>query len=150
MFYCLGNICRSPLAEGLFRHKVEQRGVAHLFHIESAGTSDYHRGEQPDPGSVRVAQRRIGLDITDQRSQPLTRAHLETFDLVVAMDASNRHNAAKLGVEREIRLLREWEPDPAQRADDVPDPWGGGGSQFDLVFDIVDRCCDRLLDELLS
>lgn len=150
MFFCLGNICRSPLAEGLFRHKVEQRGVADRFHIESAGTSGYHRGELPDPGSVRVAQRRLGLDITYQRSQPLTRRHMEDFDLIVAMDASNRRNALALGVDREVRLLREWEPNHAHRADDVPDPWGGGGSQFDLVFDIVDRCCDRLLDELLE
>ena len=64
MFFCLGNICRSPLAEGLFRHKVEQRGLDHRFHIESSGTSSYHVGELPDPGSRRVAMQRLGLDIS--------------------------------------------------------------------------------------
>ena len=148
MFYCLGNICRSPLAEGLFRHKVEERGLADSFHIESAGTSGYHYGELPDPGSRRVAKQRLDLDISYQRSQQLTRQHVQSFDVLVAMDASNRRNAERWVTETEIALLRDWEPDPAHRGEDVPDPWGGGGSQFDLVFDIVDRCCERLLDEL--
>jgi protein-tyrosine phosphatase len=150
MFFCLGNICRSPLAEGLFRHKVEERGLDHAFHIESSGTSSYHVGELPDPGSRQVAKQRIGLDISYQRSQQLTRNHVETFDVVVAMDESNRRTASRFGVDKQIDLLREWEPDPADRSEGVPDPWGGGGSHFDRVFDIVDRCCERLLDELVQ
>lgn len=150
MFFCLGNICRSPLAEGLFRHKVEQRGLEAQFHIESSGTSSYHVGELPDPGSRRVAKDRIGLDISYQRSQQLTRDHVESFDVLVAMDSSNRNHAAKWAAEHtDIKLLRDYEPDPSNQGEGVPDPWGGGGSQFDLVFDIVDRCCDQLLDEIV-
>lgn len=148
MFFCLGNICRSPLAEGLFRHKVEQRGLQDRFHIESSGTSSYHVGELPDPGSRRVAKQRIDLDISYQRSQQLTREHVESFDVLVAMDQSNRQNAERWGTGRQIDLLRDWEPNDAEKGQGVPDPWGGGGSQFDLVFDIVDRCCDELLDDL--
>ncbi len=151
MFFCLGNICRSPLAEGLFRHKVEERGLADRFHIESSGTSSYHVGELPDPGSRAVANRRLGLDISYQRSQMLTGRHVEEFDYLVAMDASNRRGALKWApAGKEIRLLREWEPNEKDRGEGVPDPWGGGDSQFDLVYDIVDRCCERLLDELVE
>lgn len=150
MFFCLGNICRSPLAEGLFRHKVESRGLDHHFVIESSGTSSYHVGEKPDPGSQRVARERIGLDICYQRSQQLTRRHVEEFDVLVAMDASNKRVAEGWDIGKSIRLLREWEPTATDQNKDVPDPWGGGGSQFDLVFDIVDRCCDALLDELVE
>lgn len=150
MFFCLGNICRSPLAEGLFRHKVEERGLTHLFHIESSGTSSYHVGELPDPGSRRVAMERLGLDISYQRSQQLTREHVAEFDYLVAMDESNRQSAQRWAGTKGVALLRDWEPDPAHRGKGVPDPWGGGGSQFDLVFDIVDRCCECLLDELVD
>jgi protein-tyrosine phosphatase len=151
MFFCLGNICRSPLAEGLFRHKVRERGLQDWFEIESSGTSSYHVGEPPDPGSQRVARKRLGLDISHQRSQQLSRQHVEEFDVLVAMDSSNQRVAQQWADgEDAVWLLRDFEPDPADRGTAVPDPWGGGGSQFDLVFDIVDRCCDVLLDELVD
>jgi len=150
MFFCLGNICRSPLAEGLFRHKVDERGLAERFHIESSGTSSYHVGELPDPGSRQVAKARLGIDISYQRSQQLTRQHVEAFDYLVAMDESNRRGAERWADGKAIHLLRDWEPNPRDRGTGVPDPWGGGGSQFDLVFDIVDRCCERLLDEIIE
>lgn len=152
MFFCLGNICRSPLAEALFSHKIEQRGLADAFRVESSGTSSYHVGESPDPGSQNVARERLGRDISHQRSQQLTREHLETFDYLVAMSQSNRQDALELGAdvdEDRLMLLRDFETD--EFADpDVPDPYGAGQSQFDLVFDIVDRCCDELLEYLLE
>ena len=151
MFFCLGNICRSPLAEGLFRHKIEARGLEARFHVESSGTSGYHVGDPPDPGSQLVARQRLGLDISDQRSQKLTREHVEGFDYVVAMDAANRRDASRwLPEGKAIHLLRDFEPDPSERGEGVPDPWGGGGSQFDLVFDIVDRCLDGFLDHVVE
>lgn len=152
IFFCLGNICRSPLAEGLFRHKVEQRGLAEHFHIESAGTSAYHIGEAPDPGSQEVALERLGLDISRQRAQQLDEAHHRDFDVLVGMDRSNRRHALRMdgAVADKILLLRNFEPEPHHRGTDVPDPYGGGLSQFDLVFDIVDRCTERLLDHLLE
>lgn len=150
MFFCLGNICRSPLAEALFRHKLEQRGLEDLFHIESSGTSAYHVGRLPDPGSQKIARERLDLDITDQRAQQLSVEHLANFDYLVAMDRSNRRRALSMkGADPDrVLLLRNYEPERSQRGTDVPDPYGGGLSQFDLVFDIVDRCTERLLDDL--
>jgi protein-tyrosine phosphatase len=152
MFFCLGNICRSPLAEGLFRHKLEERGLQDRFHVESSGTSAYHVGEPPDPGSQEVAMKRLGLDISSQRSQQLSSEHHAQFDYLIAMDRSNKRHALRMegASEERILLLRNFEPEPRSRGTDVPDPYGSGISQFDRVFDIVDRCTDRLLDELLE
>jgi protein-tyrosine phosphatase len=150
MFFCLGNICRSPLGEGLFAHKVAQRGLSDRFHVESSGTSAYHVGEPPDLGSQRVARQRGGLDISGQRSQQLTRRHVETFEVVVAMDRSNQGNAERLAPGHSVLLLRDYEPNERERGRDVPDPWGGGPQGFETVYDIVDRCCEALLDSILS
>ena len=149
MFFCLGNICRSPLAEGLFKYHLEERGLIEGFHVESSGTSSYHVGELPDPGSRRVIKARLGVDISDQRSQQLTTYHIESFDYLVAMDRSNQRNALQLGT-AEILLLRDFERDISLRDSDVPDPWGGGGSMFDEVFDIVYRCTEEFLDHVLA
>jgi protein-tyrosine phosphatase len=152
MFFCLGNICRSPLAEGLFKHEVARRGLDEDFHIESSGTSSYHVGELPDPGSREVAKRRGGIDISDQRSQQLTATHLESFDYLVAMSHSNIANAQRLrGADKiDFLLLRDFEPDATHHGEDVPDPWGHGRSAFDEVYDIVERSCANLLDHILE
>ena len=148
LFFCLGNICRSPLAEALFRHHVRQRGLADEFEIASAGTSGYHVGEPPDPGSVRVARERLQLDISDQRAQQLDPSHLRDYDYLVAMDRSNLQNAEQLDGASEAALLlfRDFEPISETRGADVPDPWGGGPSHFEDVYDIVDRCAEAFLD----
>ncbi|MFU8805651.1 MAG: low molecular weight protein-tyrosine-phosphatase [Bradymonadaceae bacterium] len=152
MFFCLGNICRSPLAEALFRFEVQSRSLEARFLIESSGTSAYHIGEPPDAGSVRVARRRLSLDISDQRAQQLSREHIERFDYLVAMDRSNQGNAQHLAgsLEQEILLLRDFEPDPALHGEDVPDPWGGGPSHFDEVYDIVARSTRELLEYIIE
>lgn len=143
MFVCLGNICRSPLAEGLLRHHAGARGLS--LHIESSGTSAYHVGEPPDPGSVRVA-REHGVDISAQRAQQLTRAHLDTFDVVVAMSESNRRDAQRLRPGADIWLMRDY--DPGFEGRDVPDPWSRGAAAFDEVYDILDRATQNLLDHI--
>ena len=152
MFFCLGNICRSPLAEALFRHKLEAHGLSDQFHVESSGTSSYHVGEAPDPGSQRVARERLDRDISHQRSQQLQPHHLQEFDYLVAMSDSNRRRAMQLedNVDDDrVFLLRDF--DPTDGADtDVPDPYGAGQSQFDLVYEIVDRSCEEFLDYLLE
>ena len=152
MFFCLGNICRSPLAEALFRHAVEERALSDRFLIASSGTSAYHVGAPPDPGSVRVARERLGLDISQQRGQQLIRGHVEQFHYLVAMDRSNqRHALALCGpADKAILLLRDFEPSPSPGGRDVPDPWGGGASGFEEVYEIVSRCTRRLLDHLVA
>lgn len=150
LFFCLGNICRSPLAEGLFRHHVTQRGLQARYHIESAGTGAWHVGNPPDPGSIHVARERAGLDISPQRAQQLLDHHFVEFDYLVAMDHANRRSALRLAYADpdKLLLLRDFEPDPALRGREVPDPYGGASTQFDLVFDIVERCTRELLDKL--
>lgn len=149
MFFCLGNICRSPLAEGLFLYHLNERGLQDDFHVESSGTSAYHVGEAPDPGSQAVIKRMLDVDISHQRSQQLTEAHVREFDYLVAMDHSNLRAAERLG-EADILLLRDFEPEPSLRDSGVPDPWGGGGSQFQNVYEIVYRCTEMFLDHLLE
>ena len=150
MFFCLGNICRSPLAEGLFIHHLESRGLSDQFHVESSGTSAFHIGDAPDPGSQRVMREMLGVDISHQRAQQLTHSHVETFDFLIAMDRSNQSNALRWASPGGVVLLRDFEPDPSQQGLDVPDPWGGGGSQFQNVYEIVYRCTERFLDHVLE
>ncbi len=152
-FVCLGNICRSPTAEGVFRHQVDARGLAHAFAIESAGTAAYHVGESPDSRSAATAQRR-GIEVAGQ-AQRFDADDFERFDLVVAMDRSNRDDlltrAPDSASAAKVALLRRWDPevDPAHEHD-VPDPYYGGASGFDDVLDICVRCCGALLETLVA
>ncbi len=149
MFFCLGNICRSPLAEALFRYHVEEQSLTDRFEIDSSGTGSYHVGAPPDPGSVRVARERMGLDISGQRAQQLSPDHLRAFHYLVAMDRSNLRNAKRLtgASQANLVLLRDFEPHDG-RGGDVPDPWGGGPDHFEKVYDIVHRCTREFLDYL--
>ena len=152
MFFCLGNICRSPLAEGVFKAQAAARGVAERFHVESSGTSGYHVGEPPDPGSLHIARKLGGLDLSAQRAQQLNASHLSRFDLLVGMSGSNLRDARRLpgAAQARLVLMRSFEPDAALRGADVPDPWGRGEDAFEEVYRIVWRCSERLLDELLT
>ena len=145
---CTGNICRSPIAEGVFLNLVKARGLESSFVIDSAGTSGYHVNEGPDPGSQRVVQKRLGDDISHQRGQLLTLQHLNTFDVLIALDSKNRKDALKLKPSAHIHLLRDF--DPIEKGGEVPDPWGYDDSQFELVYDMVHRSCTRLLDHLIE
>ena len=150
LFVCLGNICRSPLAEAVFRHKMRERGVEGEFEIDSAGTSGYHNGAAPDRRSSETALRR-GVELTG-RSRQLFAGDLRQFDYVIAMDGDNlreiRALEAEAGGGARIHRLREW--DPERSGTDVPDPYYGGPGGFDEVHDIVDRSCEALLDHLLA
>jgi protein-tyrosine phosphatase len=151
VFVCLGNICRSPLAEGVFRDLVHRRGLDHKFRIDSAGTSGYHEGDPPDARSAEVARRR-GIELTGQ-SRPLTRGDLDHFDYVIVMDAENQENVNRLAARTkhraEIRRLREF--DPESHGDlDVPDPYYGGTHGFERVHDMVERSCEALLDHIIA
>jgi protein-tyrosine phosphatase len=149
LFVCLGNICRSPLAENVFRHLARERGVEDRFEIDSAGTSGYHVGSPPDARSAATARRR-GIELVGA-SRRLTAADLRRFDLVIAMDAENLEDIQALrgraGGEARVHRLREWDPEADSL--DVPDPYYGGANGFEDVHDLVERSCAALLDDLL-
>ena len=146
LFVCLGNICRSPLAEGVFRHQVEAAGLADRFAIGSAGTGGWHEGKPPDERMCATARRR-GLDISHQRARQLQAADVGAWDLVLVMDRSNLSNVRKLAPDATHgRLFRSY--DPAPDSDEVPDPYYGGPEGFEEVFDIVERTSASLLEAL--
>jgi protein-tyrosine phosphatase len=148
LFVCLGNICRSPLAEGVFASLVEEAGVSAEFQIDSAGTGSWHVGERPDARAAMVA-REHGIEL-HSRARQVTEQDLHDFDYVVAMDRDNLRSlermAAASGAEAHIQLLRAHEPDPD--SDEVPDPYYGGVSGFETVYQIVRRSCEGLLAHL--
>jgi protein-tyrosine phosphatase len=150
LFVCTGNICRSPLAEGIFRHLVKQANVEDRFEIDSAGTSGYHAGDPPDARSAATARAR-GIELTGA-SRQLKARDLRTFDYVVVMDEDNYSNVLALanrsGETPRIHYLREW--DSQGRGAGVPDPYYGGSNGFEDVHDIVERSCANLLDHLLG
>lgn len=147
---CLGNICRSPTAEGVMRHLAEQEGIAGDVVLDSAGTGGWHVGDPPDPRS-REAARRRGIVIAGAARQVST-ADFHDFDLILAMDRANLRDlrgAAPPDADAEVRLLREFDADSAGGGDlDVPDPYYGGPGGFDDVLDLVEAACRGLLAEL--
>lgn len=150
LFVCLGNICRSPLAEGVFQHLVEEAGVSDEFEIDSAGTGSWHVGERPDTRAIAVA-RAHGITLPS-RARQITPEDLDHFDYVIAMDLENVRNLEKMAessrTDVQIHLLREF--DPEHTGDEVPDPYYGGASGFEKVFKIVSQSCEALLAGLLT
>jgi len=149
VFVCLGNICRSPVAEAVFRSLVEQRQWTDRFEIDSAGTSNYHAGEPPDQRSAETARRR-GITLRGV-SRQLTVHDLQRFHHVIVMDSQNEVKVRRLAKDDvavcEISRLREF--DPLANGDlDVPDPWFGGPEGFEQVHDIIERACSALLDSI--
>jgi protein-tyrosine phosphatase len=149
LFVCLGNICRSPLAEAVFRFVVEEAGLEARFRIDSAGTSGYHDGEAPDRRATAVARRRgIRMEGT---SRKVTEEDLEVFDYLVVMDHANRREVERLKdgapASAEVRLFREFDPE-ANGELEVPDPYFGGPDGFENVHDLVERSARGLLDYL--
>ena len=146
---CLGNICRSPTAEGTLRHLAEREGLAHAVAVESRGTGDWHVGEPPDRRTAATARAR-GIELTS-RAALFTRRDLERFDWVLPVDTANLRvieRMAKAPAERDkIRLLRSFEAGAPPDAE-VPDPYYGGPDGFADVFDMVERACGGLLAAL--
>ena len=149
LFVCLGNICRSPLAEAVFRQVVERAGLGDRFDIDSAGTSNYHIGESPDPRTVSTAARR-GVKI-EHAARQFGAADLDGFDYVIAMDASNLGRIERVARTHrgraEIQLLRAFD---AEAGDDleVPDPYFGGADGFEQVQDMIERASAGLLEHI--
>ena len=147
LFVCLGNICRSPLAEGVFRHLAKARGLAGAYEVDSAGTGAWHVGEPPDPRSAEVA-RRHGVELAGAARQVVA-DDFERFDWILAMDRANLRDLAALrgaNGRAQLRLFREFDPEGGER--DVPDPYYGGPGGFEKVFEMVRRTSEALLEEL--
>jgi protein-tyrosine phosphatase len=149
LFVCHGNICRSPLAEGVFRRLVHDAGVADRFEIDSAGTSGYHEGEAPDPRTCAEAAGR-GI-ILEHSARRMRAADLERFDHVLVMDRENLAAVKSIAGMRSmanVRLLRSLDATAGENME-VPDPYYGGERGFADVHDMVERACRSLLAELI-
>ena len=145
-FVCLGNICRSPTADGIMHHLVAQAGLQHAIEIDSSGTGGWHVGEAADSRARAVAKRR-GYQL-QSRARKYVRADFARFDYILAMDRSNLHDILELArddAERaRVHLFRDFDPEVTGPAD-VPDPYYGGPGGFDDVFDMCERTCAALL-----
>lgn len=145
LMVCLGNICRSPMAEGILKHKAEELGRDII--VDSAGTSDFHEGEQPDPRAM-AEMRSNGIDISDQRSRPFITADFDRFDHILVMDTSNRSNVlsmARSETDRQkVSLILDH--GNAVKGHSVPDPYYDDG--FGRVYELLDYACGVFLDEV--
>lgn len=146
LFCCMGNICRSPTAEAVFRRLIEQRGLEDKVLADSAGTHGYHVGEAPDPRTQQAARAR-GYDLSGLRARKVAPADLDFFDLILAMDRSNLDVLRRLcppDRQHRVKLFMSY----ARNFDDdeVPDPYYGLGHGFDLVLDMVEDAAQGLVD----
>jgi protein-tyrosine phosphatase len=150
LFVCMGNICRSPSAEGVFRSVLAARAPHLTVEIDSAGTHDYHVGEPPDERAIAAARRR-GIDLSSLRARSVRQSDFDYYDLILAMDEQNlrelRRRAPPSRHDR-IRLMMEFVATPAERA--VPDPYYGGPQGFEQVLDLLEEASEALLADMLS
>ncbi len=151
LFVCLGNICRSPTAEGVMRALVREAGLQERIELDSAGTGGWHVGDSPDARATEAAGRR-GIAL-EGAARKVRLGDFEEFDLILAMDASNLRDLRQMAPDEQarqkVRLLREWDP-TADGDLDVPDPYYGGPGGFDEVLDLVQASCVSLLQQLQS
>lgn len=150
LFVCTGNICRSPTAEGVFRFYVHQLGLKNNFHIDSAGLLDYHEGEAPDKRSQDHALKR-GYDLSKIKSRPIEESDFSNFDHLIAMDKSHLKAMIELcpkplRPQKNIKLLLDYSK--KWTGQDIPDPYFGGGTGFDLVLDMLEESCRFFLETL--
>lgn len=142
LLVCLGNICRSPMADALLRHKLKERGIADRYEVDSAGTGGWHAGEAPDPRTVAELRRRAVQPVGSARR--VEDADFRRFDPILAMDASNlRDLASRCPKDQAHRLAMALEP---TGGGDVPDPYYGGDGGFARVYDMLDAALDAWID----
>lgn len=147
LMVCLGNICRSPLAEGIMKSKLPAD-----FVVDSAGTSGFHSGDAPDPRSIAVAQK-YGIDISNQRSRQISVQDFEEFDKIYCMDKSNLKNVLALAENDEQRqkvALLLTEADRESIFTEVPDPYYGGAKGFEKVFEMIDIACEEIAKKIVK
>ncbi|NHA14292.1 low molecular weight protein-tyrosine-phosphatase [Thioalkalivibrio sp. XN279] len=148
LFVCLGNICRSPTAEGVFRHLAREAGLEERIRIDSAGTGGYHIGAPPDARAMAAAQAR-GYDLAAIRARKIAPEDFEQFNLILAMDEDNLVHLRGIAPETSrarLGLLLDYAPGRQER--EVPDPYYGGRNGFEQVLDLVNEACAGLLEEL--
>lgn len=144
LFVCTGNICRSPTADAVFRHKVRAAGLEQRFHIDSAGTHGYHVGDPPDHRSIATALAK-GVDMRDLRARKVSATDFKEFDYIFAMDSGHFSHLSRFeGADGRLSMYLTEGP-----RIDMPDPYYGGQSDFDLVFRLVEEETDRLLGRLV-
>jgi protein-tyrosine phosphatase len=150
LFVCLGNICRSPTAEGVFRALVESRGLADSIHIDSAGTSNWHIGERPDPRAIKEASIR-GIDLTGLRGRQAIARDFSAFDYVIAMDHENYTNLSRLATPEQTAKLHLF-LDFAEGVPEVevPDPYFGATGGFPHVLDLIENASQGLLNHIVT
>ena len=150
LFVCLGNICRSPTAEGVFKKLVRRAGLSDEIKIDSAGTGAWHVNQPPDQRSHDAALKR-GIDLSTQRARKISTEDFNSFDYLVAMDRSNVSNLKKTcppDLVSRISLLLEYAPELERQ--EVPDPYQGGDEGFDLVLDLIEVASQGLLSHIIN
>lgn len=148
LFVCMGNICRSPSAEGVFRHVLATQAPELAIEIDSAGTHDYHVGDPPDRRSIAAAKRR-GIDLSGLRARMVATEDFAQYDLILAMDDQNLGELKRRAPARyheRIRLLMDFAPQATSRH--VPDPYYGGAQGFEEVLDLLEEAARGLVEEL--
>jgi low molecular weight protein-tyrosine phosphatase len=148
LFVCMGNICRSPTAEGVFTKRVQAANLVDQIEIDSAGTHAYHVGEQPDPRSQKTALKR-GVDLSPLRARRAVTEDFDAFDYVLAMDRDNERGLQAIcppGFEYKLQLFLSYAPN--LEYDEVPDPYYGGPNGFEQVLDMIEEAADGLLQDI--
>lgn len=145
LMVCLGNICRSPLAEGILAHKTQHLDVT----VESAGTAGYHIGKLPDERSIEIANKHK-IDISNQKARQFSRADFDEFDIIYAMDTNNFAHLTSLAKNQNERdkirmILNEIKP---ESFDSVPDPYYGGDNGFQIVYNMLDKACNKIITQI--
>lgn len=150
LFVCLGNICRSPAAEGVMQHLIDQQDLGTEIEVDSAGTSGYHLGEPADK-RMRQAAKSRSMELTSLSRMVSTR-DLERFDWIIAMDGDNYRELHRLaeGANEHIKMMSDYLPEDGRWPKDVPDPYYGGPEGFDHVLDMLEAACPGLLQEVLA